>query len=222
MEQHGTSVWRSDPGAAFYTKRILSIYDIGVLGLSNAYVWKCPTREILRFYNRHVSTRHLDVGVGTGYFPDHCAFPIPAPALTLMDLNPNSLQAAARRLRRYRPATILDDAAMAARPATAPFDSIAITYFLHCLPGTMADKGRVFAHLADWLAPGGVIFGTTILGAGVPHGGLADRFLRFYNRRRVFSNGQDTLEGLIDMLRAHCRTGAVRTVGSVAFFEGHR
>ena len=86
----------------------------------------------------------------------------------------------------------------------------------------MADKGRVFAHLADWLAPGGVIFGTTILGAGVPHSALAGRFLRFYNRRGVFSNREDSLEGLMAMLRAHCRSGAVRTVGGVAFFEGHR
>ena len=193
-----------------------------MLGFSNTFVWKCPTRTILRFYDRHVSARHLDVGIGTGYFPDHCIFPSPAPALTLLDLNPNSLEVAARRLRRYRPTTILDDVAAAVRPATAPFDSIGISYFLHCLPGTMADKGSVFAHLVEWLTPGGVIFGTTILGTGVRHGALARRFLRFYNRRGVFSNREDSLEDLVGVLRMHCRTGAVRTVGSVAFFEGHR
>lgn len=222
MEQHGTSSRHADPGVEFYSKRILLIYDVGVLGFSNAFVWKCPTREIRRFYRRHASARHLDVGVGTGYFPDHCTFPTPAPALTLIDLNPNSLGAGARRLRRYHPTTILDDAATATRPATAPFDSIAITYFLHCLPGSMDDKSRVFAHLADWLAPGGVIFGTTILGAGVPHSPLARRFLGFYNRRGVFRNHEDSLEGLIGVLRDHCHSGAVRTVGSVAFFEGRR
>ena len=72
-----TSTTRLDPrpGAAVYSRRTLEIYDPLVLGLCGTYVWKCPTREVLAFYDRHLSARHLDVGVGTGYFLDHCRFP---------------------------------------------------------------------------------------------------------------------------------------------------
>jgi hypothetical protein len=90
-------------GAAAYTRTNLAIYNLFVLGFSNTFAWKCPSRAILDHYNRHVTDRHLDVGVGTGYFLDKCRFPGPSPAITLMDLNPNSLAATAKRLRRYKP-----------------------------------------------------------------------------------------------------------------------
>jgi ubiquinone/menaquinone biosynthesis C-methylase UbiE len=206
--------------AAIYSKRVLSLYDLSVLGFSNTFAWRCPTRLILRLYDRHVSAKHLEVGVGTGYFLDHCTFPVADPALTLLDVNPNSLAMAAHRLRRYRPATMLADVVSAKQPPTAPFDSIGMNYLLHCLPGTMADKSAVFANLARWLAPGAVLFGTTILGQGVPHNLLARRLLQAYNRRGIFGNSTDSIEGLSDLLRAHCCTASVRVVGSVAFFVG--
>jgi len=46
---------------------LLSGYDLWVLGFSNTFVWRCPTRLLLEFYNEHISGNHLDVGVGTGY-----------------------------------------------------------------------------------------------------------------------------------------------------------
>lgn len=55
-------------GAAAYTRTSLAVYDLFVLGFSNSFAWKCPSRVILEFNNRHVSDRHLDVGIGTGYF----------------------------------------------------------------------------------------------------------------------------------------------------------
>ena len=66
-----------DAGQAVYTRRTLLAYDFVVLGLSNRFVWKCPTWQLEAHYNWHVSANHLDVGVGTGYFPDRCRFPLP-------------------------------------------------------------------------------------------------------------------------------------------------
>jgi ubiquinone/menaquinone biosynthesis C-methylase UbiE len=206
--------------AAVYSRRILSLYDLGVLGFSNTFAWRCPTRLMLRLYDRHVSARHLEVGVGTGYFLDHCTFPVDRPALMLLDVNQHSLAMAAHRLRRYQPITLRADVVSASQPSMAPFNSIGMNYLLHCLPGTMSDKGLVIANLVRWLAPGGVIFGTTILGEGVPHSLLARRLLRIYNTRGIFGNGTDRLEGLSDLLRAHCRRASVRVVGSVALFVG--
>jgi hypothetical protein len=222
MEQSSSMMPMTQPSIEFYTKRILSIYDIGVLGFSNTFVWHCPTRVILQLYRAHISSPHLDIGVGTGYFLDHCTFLDSRPSLTLLDLNPNSLAAASRRLRRYQPTTVFADVVTAERPSTAPFGSIGINYVLHCLPGSMDEKSEAFGRVATWLAPGGTIFGSTILGTGVNHGALAHRFLDYYNRHGVFGNRQDSLEALTAMLRRHCRTAAVRVVGSVALFVGRR
>jgi len=206
------------PGARLYSPPILAVYDLGVLGFSNSVVWRCPTRLILDHYNAHVSDRHLDVGVGTGYFLDHCIFPARDPALTLMDLNPHSLTMATRRVRRYHPTSLLADVTILARPRTASFDSIGINYLLHCLPGPMSDKGAAIGHLATLLKPGGVLFGTTILGQGAQHGRLARAFLRIYNQRGVFGNTDDSVQGLTDALAPHFSMVSVYVVGSVAFF----
>lgn len=62
-------------GHAAYTRRSLRLYDIVVLGLTNHLIWNCPTKRLLQNYNKHITANHLDVGVGTGYFLDHCRFP---------------------------------------------------------------------------------------------------------------------------------------------------
>ena len=91
------------PGAAIYSKFILEIYDLFVLGLSNTFFWQCPTKLILEFYNQHISDQHLDVGVGSGYFLDNCKFLNPNSRITLVDLNPlvNPLAAVAVNAQAY-------------------------------------------------------------------------------------------------------------------------
>ena len=93
-------------GQAVYTKRTLGFYDFVVLGVSNRFIWKAPTKRLEEHYDRHVSANHLDVGVGTGYFLDRCRFPSPAPRVALMDLNPETLEFASRRIARTAPRPI--------------------------------------------------------------------------------------------------------------------
>ncbi|KAL5612723.1 hypothetical protein BROUX41_004190 [Berkeleyomyces rouxiae] len=53
-----------------YDAYFLTRYDFWVLKLTCSYIWRCSTRHILLpFFARHFSTNHLDIGVGTGYFP---------------------------------------------------------------------------------------------------------------------------------------------------------
>jgi hypothetical protein len=66
-------------GQKTYTPLLLAFYDLGVIGLSNSYIWKCPSSRLLEHYNQHVSGAHLDIGVGTGYFLDKCRFPTAQP-----------------------------------------------------------------------------------------------------------------------------------------------
>lgn len=201
-----------------FSRLFLSFYDYSVLAFSNRVLWRCPTRTILAFYNAHVAAHHLDVGVGTGYYLDRCTFPTAHPTITLLDTSPDSLAVTAQRIARYRPTPCQ---ATVFAPIPLPpqaVDSVGINYVLHCLPGTMADKGVVFDHLAPLVRPGGVIFGSTILGQGVAHHPLAQRVLRFYNAKQIFSNTADSLPALDAILRARFATVTLHQVGAVAFF----
>jgi len=212
----------ADAGAAIYTRQILSIYDVAVVGFSNQLVWCCPASVMVDFYNANISANHLDVGVGTGYYLDKCRFPTPTPRIDLLDLNPNSLNVTAQRLQRYAPTThlanVLEPLSLDTMDAT--FDSIALGYLLHCLPGTMVSKQIVFDNLKPLLNPNGVLFGTTILGQNIQPNPLAWLLMRVYNSRAIFSNTEDTLANLEAGLKQHFKDYAVKVVGCVALFTG--
>lgn len=207
-------------GAAIYSKLFLSVYDFYVLGFSNTFVWRSPSRLILAFYNEHISGRHLDVGVGTGFFLDKCQFPVPHPRLALVDLNPNSLQVTAQRLQRYHPETYIADLLEPLPFQAAQFDSIALNYVLHCLLGTLRSKGVLFGNLKPLLNQDGVIFGTTILGAGVPKNFLAKILMRTYNSKGIFGNTYDHAADLERVLKENFHEYSIYIVGCVAFFAG--
>ena len=183
---------------------------------------------ILDHYDRHITDRHLDVGVGTGYFLDKCRFPSPAPAVALMDLNPNSLQATARRLWRYRPECVRTDVLRPIEPDLSDqhdlsdFSSIGMSYLLHCLPGTIKTKSAAFANLRPLLRSGGVLFGTTILGRGVERNLPARMLSAVYNRKGIFSNREDSLPDLEAALSEHFTDTEVRVEGCVALFSGRK
>jgi SAM-dependent methyltransferase len=207
-------------GAAIYTRRLLSVYDATVIGLSNRLAWRCPARRTLEFYGEHLSGNHLEVGVGTGYYLDRCRFPSSAPRLVLLDSSPDSLRMASRRLQRYGPSALLADA-LEPIPYDGPaFDSIALNYLLHCLPGPMRSKGAVFENVRPWLKPGAVVYGSTILGQGVRPNLLARSLMRLYNARGIFSNTEDSLEALEAILSRSFRECRTTVVGCVAFFSG--
>jgi len=209
-----------EAGQAVYSKSMLAIYDWLVLRFSNRLIWKCSSKHIRALYDRHVTANHLDVGVGTGYFLDCCHFPNHRPRLGLMDLNPNCLDAAANRVARYRPevyrANILDPIGL----EISRFDSISMTYLLHCLPGTIKTKSAVFRHLKPLLNQGGVMFGATLLSEGVYRGWAAKRLMAFYNSKGIFTNEHDDLQGLRDVLSEHLNNVTVEVVGCAALFSG--
>lgn len=214
----GTNPAPAAAGAAVYTRPTLAVYDLLVLGFSNSWAWRCPSEHLLDLYNAHVGRVHLDVGVGTGYFLDRCRFPDARPHLTLLDLNPASLMVAARRLKRYAPATLQANVLVPLPLREAQFDSIGINYVLHCLPGSLGDKARALAHLRPLLRPGGVLFGSTILGGGVPHNPLARALLGIYNWRGIFSNARDTADDLIVALSQSFHSCTIDIIGCVALF----
>lgn len=199
---------------------MLALYDYVVLGFFCRFVWRCPSRNILGLYQSHITANHLDVGVGTGYFLDHCRFPSSQPRLTLLDLNPNSLEVATRRLMRYKPETCRANVLEQLKIGGPGFDSVGVSGLLHCLPGTMREKAVALDHLKVVLNPGGVLFGVTLLGSGVEAGWFARRAMRYFNAKRIFTNQNDDLDSLRDELAQRFAEISIRTVGCVALFTG--
>ena len=207
-------------GQAIYTKRTLSAYDFIVLCVSNRLFWKCPTRHLVEHYNRHVTANHLDVGVGTGFFLDHCRFPSPAPRLALMDLNQAALDFASRRVARYQPETYIRNVLEPISFDCAKFNSVGINYLLHCVPGSIESKAVAFDHLKALMNPGAVLFGSTLLQGGVDRNWFAKRLMDLYNRKGIFSNENDDLDALKRVLGHHFSSIAVEVVGCAALFSG--
>lgn len=205
-------------GQAIYSPLVLRAYDVFVLRLSSPLLWGCPAGVLRQLYDRNVTARHLDVGVGTGYFLDNAKWPVARPAITLLDLNPNCLDAASRRIARYAPRTMQADI-LAPLPPFGPFDSIGLCYVLHCLPGSIADKAILFDHLRPAMAPGARIFGATIVQGKVPRSRPAQMAMNFYNSKGIFSNSLDTVEDLDAALRHRFRSVSIAVKGSAAVFE---
>jgi 2-polyprenyl-3-methyl-5-hydroxy-6-metoxy-1,4-benzoquinol methylase len=208
-----------EAGQAVYTKRVLGAYDFLVLGVSNRFIWKCPSRRLMEHYDKYISANHLDVGVGTGYFLDRCRFPSPAPRVALMDLNQNALDFASQRIARHYPDAYLRNV-LEPIPFDAPkFDSIGVNYLLHCLPGSMESKAVVFDHLKPLMNPGAVLFGSTLLQGGVPRNWAAKRLMDVYNRKGIFSNESDDLDGLKRALGRRFQAVSVEVAGCAALFS---
>jgi len=216
---HQTVALDTQPGRAVYNRATLALYDRVVHGATNHWVWKCPTAELQALYSRHASSNHLDVGVGTGYFLDRHVFQGPRPRIGLMDLNQQALASTASRLARYKPERYVRDVLRPMPCRNQPFNSIGMTYLLHCLPGTLQEKQPVFGHLCNWLNDDGCLFGATVMGRGVERSPAAGALMAIYNDRGIFCNAQDdptSLEAALGQYFAHVQ---LRLVGSVALFQ---
>ncbi|SCZ59213.1 Methyltransferase domain-containing protein [Thiohalomonas denitrificans] len=205
-------------GHSVYTRFTLAVYDWYMLGVSNRFVWKCPTERLVAHFDRHVTDNHLDVGVGTGYFLDVCRFPSDTPRIGLLDLNPCSLARTSQRIARYKPEVFWRNALEPIELNGDRYDSISLNYVLHCLPGTMQEKAVVFDHLRKHLNPGGTLFGSTLLHTGVTRTPVARRLMNLYNRKRIFSNRDDDLEQLKAILEERFPHSGIEIVGCAALF----
>ncbi len=201
----------------YFNRLSLSFYDALLYGVISKYAWGSSTARLDAHYARYVSANHLEVGVGTGYLLNRVRFPA-TPRLALMDLSEQCLAATARRVARHKPARYVQNILTPVTGQIAPFDSISVNYVMHCVPGDFTEKGIAFVHLAALLAPGGTLFGTTVLSQGVPKNLLARPFMWLMNALGVFNNRADSAPDLEASLRAHFHVLQFEIVGVTAFF----
>jgi hypothetical protein len=203
---------------AVYTPFTLSFYDLLVHRLSNHLVWQCPTRRLLALYEANLTGNHLEAGVGTGFFLDR-AGDGRLDRLVLLDVNRHCLDRAARRLARFKPVLRQANLLAPCKTRLAPFDSVGLTYVLHCLPGSMDEKLAAIDHLRPHMCGGAVLFGATILGYGVAPNAAARRLLAVYNEQGVFNNREDGLDALSSGLKQRFEDVEIETQGCVALFR---
>ncbi|WP_404316210.1 class I SAM-dependent methyltransferase [Prescottella equi] len=208
-------------GAALYNRAALALYDTLVLRVSNSLAWGCPTERLLAHYNANLGARHLDVGPGTGWYLKQATYPTASPEVALMDLNPATMKLTTSRLagRGIVPTSHTGSILAPIDTGLGQFDSVAANFVMHCVPGTWAEKGAAFTHIAAILEDDGVFFGSTILGTGVPHNPLGKALCALYNGpMKVFHNKGDDQVGLETALEAAFETVDLSVVGTVAVF----
>ncbi|KAH8916803.1 S-adenosyl-L-methionine dependent methyltransferase [Atractiella rhizophila] len=216
---------------------LLRVYDIVVLSLSNTYAWRCPTKEVLLpFFQTHLSTskRHLDIGVGTGWYPAHSIEEMKnLETLVFMDVNEDTLNAARKRglsakVHSAGAGKVFQGAVVTRKkscfePLSAEeketFDSISLFYLLHCLPTPISEKLPAILRAAlPSLKPNGILYGATILGDGHNWGGR--KLMEIYTKQGIFGNGKDNEEDLRRVMENAFEKVEVKRVGAVALFWG--
>ena len=208
-------------GTRAYTSRSLRTYDAIVITASNRLAWRAPSALMLARYDELMGSTHLDVGPGTGWYLAH-AEPSRTSALTLLDINPAPLEAAASRIEGVtgtRPATVVANVLEPLSPVQGTYDSISLNYVLHCLPGDWDAKAVALDYLIALMRPGGVLFGATILGSGVRHNLAGAGLMRLYNRLGIFHNTGDDPTGLGRVLDSRFADVDLEQVGAVALFR---
>ena len=165
---------------------------------------------------------HLEAGVGTGFFLDRAGGP-EFDRLVLLDINRNCLDRAARRLDTSRPEPSPSEPACPDSTAVSSrFDSVGLTYVLHCLPGRLKEKLQAVDHLSPLMGERAVLFGATILGRGIAPNAAARTLLDLYNAKGVFNNREDDFESLSEGLRRRFGEVEIERQGCVALFRAAR
>ncbi|WP_274370428.1 class I SAM-dependent methyltransferase [Morganella morganii] len=206
-------------GIKAYTPLSLKLYDWWVLMLSNNYAWRCNTNKFLiPHFRKNIGINHMDVGVGSGFYLKSAEDKLTQ--LTLIDLNPHSLEYA----KKYIPDVKLQHSLQhdiynpLPEELNKQFNSISIFYLLHCLPGTMTDKKKAVDNISCALKDDGVLFGATIIGKNIKHNYLGRKLISNYNQKGIFSNYEDSVDSLQEILSSLFFNVDVNLKGTVALF----
>lgn len=162
-----------------YDLGTLTFYDAWVLGVSCTAAWKTPLHGVLLpFFRAHFSEAHLDIGVGTGYFPATVLAEKKTggkQGLTIMDLSKTALEKTKQRVEATAPyvnvraveadCTTVSEMLLA-EDNSNKFDSISASMLIHCVPQPTPQKSSGLSRTAArLLSRNGTFYGCTVLGS---------------------------------------------------------
>jgi ubiquinone/menaquinone biosynthesis C-methylase UbiE len=223
VEQSGTeSATNNDAvrdGYKAYNKRALTFYDAFVCRGFLPWFWRCPLEVLTDLYTRSLGARHLELGVGTGYMIEHSRFPVSNPKITLVDMNEATLDYTANRMRHFETVKVIGNALEPLAVPPGSHDSAALSLLLHCVPGSLLEKGVAIKHAAATVRPGGVVFGSTVLSQGITVPRASRWMMNNLNRKGIFHNDKDSLADLRTVLAQNFTDFEVYTRGCVGLFR---
>lgn len=229
VSPHANSLPTADErGWRAYRPVLLSLYDVWVHGVSNHWLWRCPTRELKQLYAENLGSRHMDIGVGTGSLLAQSLKHKSIQELTLVDANPICLDWTERAVQRHFKGAIekrrVDFLGSTSQPGdaqhddSAKFDSIALVYLLHCMSGQEAKRNAI-RYTAAQLSKTGCCFGATLLGMPEQGNFAARRLQRHYRKVGIFANAEDSQQQIEDWLRSEFARVETRVVGLALLFR---
>lgn len=199
--------------------RLLDFWNHTVV---NSYVWGCPTSELSCRLNSLVSHNHLDIGVQCGYVLQEL-LPDSLLRLVIADDDMSNLSASSQRLAYYEPEKLHASLIGKLPDNIEKFDSISINYLLHRLMGRLDYKGeQILKNVNHLLNPGGVVFGSTIMGRGIKKSYLSKKAMRYCNDNLIFNNRYDSPSLLRMCLKKYFVDVKIEVVGSVAIFKASK
>ena len=183
-------------GQFFFTTMSHRLYDAGLYGFVTRYLWRCSTERLLDNYVENISRNHLEIGVGSGFFLERTLCSDYLRRLVLLDLNGRCLRKSAARLQAFDPETRQHDMLEPIPAELGKFDSVAMNYVLHCIPGSFRSNRRMFASIRSRLTSGGVLFGATLVRRPIKEGLFAWLLMWLLNAIGVFGNTRQTVNEL--------------------------
>jgi SAM-dependent methyltransferase len=196
-----------------------------VLGLVNTYAWKCDTaKHLLPLFRDSLGAKHLDIGVGTGYYLQHAGIPA-GTHVALCDLSPTALEAARARIPPgVDVGAVIEADVLQPLPTADRYDSASMFFLVHCLPGPVRRKAIVFDHIRRNLTADGVLAGATVLG---PRKGWVDGWFGamirwFVVRDGIMDNEGDDAETLVAALHANFKIVKTEVVGAVLLWKAQQ
>ncbi len=210
------------PPSLRYQGKTLKYADRFTTKILNPLVWQCPNDSIEKLYKERISTNHLEVAVGTGFWLKYSLES--GSRLALLDASQEALDHASAALDRHRPETFNADVTKPLGDifdAEESFDSLGLTYLFHLIPGNLELKAaKVLDNLLPYVSPNVSVFGATILGAEIRRPMLAMAAMSYGYRKKIFWNKNDSLGDIMEVLSARFRVFNVEVQGCAVLFWG--
>ncbi len=210
------------PASLLYEGKTLKHADWVTTKILNPFVWRCPNQSIEKLYKERISTNHLEVGVGTGFWLKYTLES--GSRLALLDASQEALDHAGAALERHRPEKYLADVSKPLRETLDSgdsFESLALTCLFHLIPGNLELKAaKILDNLLPYVSADGSVFGATILGADIRRPLLAVPVMNYGYKKEMLWNKNDTLGDIMEVLSARFRVFNVEVQGCVVLFWG--